>query len=217
MFNFSSARNHMVESQIRTSDVTDLNVLRAFRSVNREDFVPKAQRALAYGDAHIQLGDGRVMMRPRDFAKMVQAADISPTDVVLDIACGRGYSSAVLAQLSETVVGLEDSDEAVTKATEQLVDADISNAAIVKGDLKSGASEHGPFNVIFVNGAVSEVPKTWLNQLANEGRLVCLVQNGPMGRVCVYTKAGDAFGERVIFDASAPILSGFAAAPEFVF
>ena len=217
MFNYSSAREHMVESQIRTSDVTDLNVLRAFRSVKREDFVPKSQQALAYGDAHIQLGEGRVMMRPRDFAKMVQAAEIAPTDVVLDIACGRGYSSAILAQLGETVVGLEETDEAVAKATEKLVDADVTNAAIVKGDLKSGASEHGPFNVIFVNGAVSDAPKTWLNQLTNEGRLVCLVQNGPMGRVCVYTKAGDAIGERVVFDASAPILPGFEAAPEFVF
>jgi len=216
MFNFSSARDHMVESQIRTSDVTDLNVLRAFRSVKREDFVPKSQQALAYGDAHIKLGDGRVMMRPRDFAKMVQVADIAPTDIVLDIACGRGYSTAVLAQLGETVVGLEVTDEAVAKATEQLVEADVTNAAIVKGDLKSGASEHGPFNVIFVNGAISEVPKTWLAQLSNEGRLVCLVQNGPVGRVCVYTKVGDAIGERVIFDASAPTLPGFAAAPEFV-
>jgi len=217
MFNFSSARDHMVESQIRTSDVTDLDVLRAFRNIKRENFVPKSQQALAYGDAHIQLGEGRVMMRPRDFAKMVQAADIEPTDVVLDIACGRGYSSAVLAHLGETVVGLEESEEAVTKATEQLVGADITNAAIVRGDLKSGASEHGPFNVIFVNGAVSEVPKTWLDQLSNDGRLVCLVQNGPMGRVCVYTKAGDTIGERVIFDASAPSLPGFSAVPEFVF
>jgi len=217
MFNFSSARDHMVECQIRTSDVTDLDVLRAFRNIKRENFVPKSQQALAYGDAHIQLGEGRVMMRPRDFAKMVQAADIAPTDVVLDIACGRGYSSAVLAQLGETVVGLEENDEAVTKATEQLVAADVTNAAVVKGDLKSGASEHGPFNVIFVNGAVSKLPKTWLDQLANGGRLVCLVQNGPMGRVCVYTKAGDTIGERVIFDASAPTLPGFAAAPEFVF
>ena len=217
MFNFSSARDHMVESQIRTSDVTDLDVLRAFRSVKRENFVPKSHQALAYGDAYIQLSDGRVMMRPRDFAKMVQAADIGPQDVVLDIACGRGYSSAVMAHLGETVVGLEDSDEAVAKATEQLVEADITNAAVVKGDLKSGASEHGPFNVIFVNGAITQVPKTWFDQLANEGRLVCLVQNGPMGRVCVYTKAGDAIGERVIFDATSPTLPGFAAAPEFVF
>jgi len=217
MFDYSAARNHMVESQIRTSDVTDLEVLGAFRRIAREKFVPKSQQALAYGDAHVDLGDGRTMIRPRDFAKMVQAADIAPTDVVLDIACGRGYSTAILAHLGETVVGLEDNDEAVERATTQLVDADITNAAVVKGDLKAGAAEHGPFNVIFVNGAIAEIPKTWQDQLANEGRLVCLVQNGPIGRVCVYTKTGDTVGERIVFDAGAPILPGFSAEPEFVF
>jgi len=217
MFDYSAARNHMVESQIRTSDVTDLEVLGAFRRIAREKFVPKSQQALAYGDAHVDLGDGRTMIRPRDFAKMVQAADIAPTDVVLDIACGRGYSTAILAHLGETVVGLEDNDEAVERATTQLVDADITNAAVVKGDLKAGAAEHGPFNVIFVNGAIAEIPKTWQDQLANKGRLVCLVQNGPIGRVCVYTKTGDTVGERIIFDAAAPILPGFSAEPEFVF
>lgn len=217
MFDFSAARDHMVESQIRTSDVTDLEVLGAFRRVSREKFVPKSQQALAYGDAHIDLADGRTMIRPRDFAKMVQAADIAPTDVVLDIACGRGYSTAILSFLCETVVGLEESDEAVEHATNQLIDADITNAAIVKGGLKAGASEHGPFNVIFVNGAISDIPKTWLDQLANNGRLVCLVQNGPVGQVCVYTKAGNTVGERIVFDASAPTLPGFAAEPEFVF
>lgn len=217
MFDFSAARDHMVESQIRTSDVTDLEVLRAFRLISRENFVPKAQQALAYGDAHVDLGDGRLMIRPRDFAKMIQAADIAPSNIVLDIACGRGYSTAILAQLAETVVGLESSDEAVAKATEQLVEADVTNAAIVKGDLKSGAAEHGPFDVIFVNGAVSAVPKPWFDQLSNNGRLVCLIQNGPVGHVCVYTKAGNVIGERIAFDAAAPVIPGFEAAPEFVF
>jgi len=217
MFDVSAARAHMVESQIRTNDVTDLALLAAFRSVSRENFVPKGQTALAYGDAHVKLDDGRVMLRPRDFAKMVQAADIRPTDVVLDIACARGYSTAIMAQLADTVVGLETSDECVERATELLVGADITNAAIVKGELKSGASEHGPFDVIFINGAVSSVPKTWLGQLANNGRLVCLVQNGPMGRVTVSQKTGDVVGERVIFDASAPHLPGFEAQAEFVF
>jgi len=217
MFDYSAARNHMIESQIRTCDVTDLSVLKAFRSVKRESFVPKAQSALAYADAHVDLGDGRSMIRPRDFSKMVQAADVAPTDVMLDIACGRGYSTAILAQLGETVIGLEASEEIVTQATSRLVEADITNAAIVKGDLKLGASEHGPFNVVFVNGAVSKVPKSWFDQLANEGRLVCVVQNGPVGRACVFTRAGDVIGERVIFDASVPELPGFAAEPEFVF
>ena len=216
MFDVSAARAHMVESQIRTSDVTDLALLAAFRSVSREKFVPKAQAALAYGDTHIKVDENGIMLRPRDFAKMVQAVDIAPTDVVLDIACARGYSTAIMAQLADTVVGLETSDECVERATDLLVAADITNAAVVKGELKAGASEHGPFDVIFINGAVSSVPKTWLSQLSNGGRLVCLVQNGPMGRVTVFQKTGDVVGERIVFDASAPHLAGFEAQAEFV-
>ena len=217
MFDYTAARRYMVESQIRTNDVTDLDVVRAFRLIPREDFVPQAQRALAYADAHVDLGGGRFMIRPRDFSKMVMAADIQPTDVILDIGCGRGYSTAILAQLGETVVGLEESDEAVNKSTDILVKNEITNAAVVKGELKLGASEHGPFNVIFVNGAVSSVPKNWLDQLANDGRLVCVVQKGAVGRACVYRRAGDTIGQSVVFDASLPLLPGFAAEPEFVF
>lgn len=216
MFDFASARDQMVDCQIRTSDVTDYGVIQAFKSVSRETFVPKSQQALAYGDAHVDLGEGRVMIRPRDFSKMVQAADIAPSDVVLDIACGRGYSTAILAHLGETVVALETTDEAVEKASGQLIVANITNAAVVKGDLKLGASEHGPFNVIFVNGAVSEVPKSWTDQLANGGRLVCVVQKGPIGHACIYTRSGDVIGEKIIFDTSLPLLPGFERQAEFV-
>jgi protein-L-isoaspartate(D-aspartate) O-methyltransferase len=217
MFNFSKARDHMVESQIRTNDVTEPAILKAFRTTSRERFVPKAQMALAYGDAHIEMDEGRVMMRPRDFAKLVDSADIRPSDVVLDIACGRGYSTAIMSKLADTVVGLETSETAVEKATALLVDEDISNAAVVQGDLKAGASEHGPFNVIFINGSVSEVPKTWLSQLADGGRLACIIQDGPVGKATIFTKSGNVVGERVDFDASVPLLPGFAIELSFVF
>jgi protein-L-isoaspartate(D-aspartate) O-methyltransferase len=217
MFDYAAARRHMIDNQIRTNDVTDPVVLAAFRQVPRETFTPVGRRSVSYSDVHVPLGEGRVMIRPRDFAKMISAADIQPTDVVLDIACGRGYSSAVIAGIAETVIGLEDEEVRVEQASDLLTSVDITNAAIVMGDLKSGAREHGPFNVIFVNGSVSEVPKTWLDQLANGGRLVCVVQNGPIGRVYVYTRSGDVIGERVDFDASVPALPGFERADEFVF
>lgn len=217
MTDFSAARDAMVESQIRTADVTDLAVLAAFRGTARENFVPTARKALAYAGCHVETDEGRVMLAPRDLAKMVQAAEIETSDVVLDLACGRGYSTAILAQLADTVVGLETDETAVARATDLLVDADISNAAIVQGDLKSGAAEHGPFNVIFVGGAVPAVHQPWFAQLANGGRVICVVQSGPVGRVTVFTKSGDAVGEQVIFDTSAPYLPGFEPAAEFVF
>ena len=209
MFDFKAARHHMVESQIRTSDVTDLKVIKAFRNFSRENFVPKIHRALAYGDAHIDLGSGRVMIRPRDFAKMVQAAKIVASDIVLDIACGRGYSTAILAQLSDTVVGLESNEADVVRATDVLTDAEVTNAAVVQGKLTDGAAKHGPFDVIFVNGAIPEVPEIWTNQLAENGRLVCLIQSGPIGQVRVYKKINNIIGETIVFDASAPTIPGF--------
>ena len=217
MFDYAKARDHMVESQIRTNDVTDVPLLRAFRSLPREAFVPQAQAALAYGDTHIELDENRLMLRPRDFAKMVQAAEVTKADNVLDIACARGYSTAVLAQLADMVVGVETSEAAVTRATELLVGANVLNAAVVEGTLKSGAREHGPFNVIFVNGAVPSVPKSWFDQLANDGRLVAIIQNGPVGRATLFRKSGDVIGERVIFDSSVPYLHGFAPEPAFIF
>lgn len=211
------SREAMIESQIRVADVTEMEILRAFRRTPREMFVPTSKKAVAYADRHVETDEGRIMLAPRDLAKMVQAADISDTDVVLDIACGRGYSTAILAQVADTVVGLETSDEAVDRATELLVEIDISNAAIVKGDFKSGASAHGPFDVIFVNGALPAVYEPWFAQLADGGRLVCIIQSGPVGRATVFKKSGDAVGERVAFDASAPYLPGFAPEPAFTF
>lgn len=216
-FDFGAARETMVESQIRPSDVTDLKLLAAFRRMPRERFVPASKMALAYGDTVLDYGDGRSLLLPRDFAKLVQAADIQPEEVVLDISCARGYSTAILSKLAETVVGLETDDETVDRATALLTDLDVVNAAVVKGDLKRGAPEHGPFDVIIVGGAVPEVPQAWLGQLANGGRLAVIIQNGPIGRATIFTKSGNAVGDRVIFDAYAPTLSGFETAPSFVF
>ncbi|NNC36599.1 MAG: protein-L-isoaspartate O-methyltransferase [Acidimicrobiales bacterium] len=215
MFDYNAARETMLDCQIRTSDVTDFAVQAAFKAVPREKFVPKSKMALAYGDANVDLGDGRWMMKPRDFAKMVDAADIEPTDVVLNIACDRGYSVAVLAHLAETVVALESAPELADKATAQLEQCDITNAAIVTGDLKAGAREHGPFDVIFVNGAVSEISPSWVDQLAGGGRIVVPISSGHVCRVHVYTKSGDTLGERVVFDAGIPTIPGFEKEPEF--
>ena len=216
MFDFAKARETMLDSQIRTNDVTDKAIQAAFRHVPRECFVPKSKTALAYGDANVDLGEGRFMLRPRDFSKMIEAADIAPTDIVLDIACGRGYSVAVLAELAETVVALEDTQERVQQASALLERCQVTNAAVVQGDLKVGAAEHGPFDVIMAGGAVADIPASWLEQLANGGRLVCAVAEGPICRVKVFTKVGDRIGERVVFDANIPVLPGFEIKQEFV-
>ncbi len=216
MFDFASARETMLDSQVRTNDVTDKAIQAALKFVPRENFVPKAKMALAYSDVHIDLGDGRFMLRPRDFAKMLDAADIAATDVVLDIGCGRGYSSAVMSRLAETVVALEQTEAAVNRATTLLDQCGASNVAVMQADFRAGAPEHGPYDVIFIGGSVSHVPATWLDQLANHGRLVVGGNDGPIARINIITKSYDSVGERIAFDANIPVLSGFAPEQAFV-
>ncbi len=216
MFDYTAARIAMLDSQIRTNDVTDHAIQAAFKAVPRECFVPKSKTALAYSDVHIDLGDGRFMLRPRDFAKMLDAVEIESTDVVLNIGCGRGYSVAVMSRLAETVVALEQSEDAAKRATELLDRCGTSNAAVVQSDFRAGAPEHGPFDVIFVGGSVACVPQTWLDQLANGGRLIIAVNDGPISRVKVFKKSNDKVGERTAFDATIPTLAGFEAKQTFV-
>ncbi|KAA5804611.1 protein-L-isoaspartate O-methyltransferase [Alkalicaulis satelles] len=217
MFDFTQARLAMVNSQVRPSDVTDTRLQDAMAVVARERFVPKAQAARAYADAEIRLNNGRALLRPRDFSKLVQAAGVKPGDVVLDIACGLGYSTAVLARMAETVVGLEDDAALAAKAGDRLAEAGADNAVVVDGPLDKGVPGQGPFNVIVVNGAVSTVPEAWLDQLADGGRLAVIVREGEVGRARIYTRAGQAVGERAVFDAAPPYLPGFEPAPGFVF
>ena len=216
-FDFAAARETMVESQIRTADVTELDLLLAFRRTARERFVPQNQMALAYADAEVRYDNGRALLRPRDFAKLVQAADVKRSDVVLDLGCARGYSTAILAQVCDTVVAVETSEEDVARASDILMEMGVLNAAVVQGDLKRGAAEHGPFDVIIAAGAVADMPDSWLAQLADGGRLVTIVKRGPIGRATVFTKSGQAVGDRVEFDAHAPYLPGFAPDASFVF
>ena len=227
MTDFTKARNAMVDTQVRPADVTDLRIIRAMREVPRERFVPRSQIARAYTDRHIELtpiqgaddneAQHRWLLKPRDFAKLLQAADIGPSDAVLDIGCGRGYSTAVIARLCDTCVGVEMANSDADRATETLTDIGVENAAILQGDLTTGMPQHGPFDIIIGEGAIIDLPQSWVDQLANGGRIAVFMQDGPISRACVFTKNDGVVGKRTVFDGSVPILPGFEVAPEFVF
>ncbi len=218
MTDYSVARLAMVNSQIRPSDVTDHRIQDAMAEIPRELFVPKGQLAKAYADTEIELGEGRTATRPVHLAKLIQAAGVRAGDVVLDLAFGRGYSTAVLSRLAETVIGLEQTGSGFsTKAGERLEEIGANNAVVVEGDLKVGAPDQGPFDVIFVNGAVAKAPTSWFDQLAEGGRLAVIERDGPVGRARIYTKAHGHIGEHAVFDAAPPYLGGFEPEDGFVF
>lgn len=214
---FAAARRKMVASQIRTSEVTDPAVIEALGAVPRELFVSGAGRAFAYIDEDLALGKGRFLIEPVVLARLLQLADLQPTDHVLVVGAGLGYSAAVMARLVRSVVALEKDKALADQAAKVLAEVAPGKVSVVVGELKAGWPAKSPFDVILVDGAVSALPVGFKPQLADGGRLVCVVRDGPVGRATLITRAGDSYGSRQEFDAMTPILPGFEKQPKFVF
>jgi protein-L-isoaspartate(D-aspartate) O-methyltransferase len=217
MPDYLAQRLNMVESQVRVNDVTDVRVQEAMRDVPRERFVPTARKATAYADAPLEVVQGRFLMEPRAFAKLLQLAEIKPTDNVLDVGCSTGYSSAILARIAARVTALEQDADLVRIASETLPTVGASNATVVQGSLAGGHKSNAPYDVIFVNGAIEVRPDALLGQLAEGGRLVAVMKTAAQGHAVVFLKENGQVGRRAAFDADAAVLPDFREKVGFVF
>lgn len=217
MVDFEAARIKMVENQIRTTDVTSHSVLRAFLAVPREAFVPEKAKQLAYLDTDIELAPGRYLMEASPLAKQLQAAKITKTDRVLDVGTGSGYVAAILSHLAGSVTALESDPALAEQASRNLKALDCQNATVVTGELNKGYSDAAPYDLIFVNGAVEEVPSALLDQLADGGRLVAVIGYGNAAEAKILLKERGAISESSRFNLSIKPLPGFTKVKEFVF
>ncbi|MBB3453413.1 protein-L-isoaspartate(D-aspartate) O-methyltransferase [Rhizobium sp. BK313] len=223
MMDFEAARVKMVENQIRTTDVTSHSVLNAFLAVPRENFVPEKSKLLAYIDNDIEISPAvsgkpaRFLMEASPLAKLLQLGEITKEDNVLDVGCGTGYVSALLSMLAGTVVALESDEGLATEAKANLGALGHGNVTVVTGELEKGYAASGPYDVIFANGSVQEVPQALLDQLGEGGRLIVVLGYGHAARATVYMRERGALSENVFFNASIKPLPGFAKAKEFVF
>ena len=213
-----SLRKTMVDSQLRTNKVTDPRVLAAMEDIPRELFVPLEYEGLAYIDEDIPLGEGRALLEPMIFARLVQQAGVKDTDVVLDIGCGSGYSAMVLGRLARTVVALESSEDLLRTANEAQERLDQYNVILEQGSLIEGWQAQAPYDAIFVNGAVEFIPDSLLAQLAEGGRLCTVIRpdRGP-GKAVIMAETGGLISRRELFDANIPVLPEFRRKRGFTF
>lgn len=207
----------MVDGQLRTSGITDWRILAIMDEVPREKFVPDLRRDLSYLDEPIPVSPSRLMLNPAAFSKLVQLARVTNDDVVLDIACGTGYSTAVLAGLGNAVVALEDDEALVSQANDLLAALDIGNAAVVEGALTAGVPKEAPFDIIIIEGAVDAVPQALFDQLRDGGRLVAVVGRGGAAVTHLYVKDKSQVLPRATFNLSVPPLEAFSRHESFEF
>jgi protein-L-isoaspartate(D-aspartate) O-methyltransferase len=220
MVDFTQARRMMVDCQLRTFDVNDIPLLDAMDDVPRERFVLPGREELAYIDQDVLVGEGaeqRFMLSPMVLARMIQSLDVEAGDKVLDVACGRGYSSAVLVRLGASVTALESDPALADTARHCLSEAGIEGVSVETGPVELGWAERTPYDAVLVNGALELRPDHLLQQLSEGGRLVCIKGRGRAARATIYVRSGQTFGERTLFDAAAPLLSAFRLEPGFTF
>lgn len=207
----------MVDTQVRPADVTKFPIIDAMLSVERENFVPPSQREAAYIGENIEIDRGRVVLEARTLAKMLDALDINNDELVADIGCGYGYSSAVIARMAEAVVAIEEDDAMAKEAQEALSDAGSDNVIVHLAPLTEGAAQHGPYDVMIVQGGIERFPEALADQLKEGGRVACLFMEGALGEVRIGRKNGGSLTWRMSFNAAAPVLDGFAAERAFQF
>lgn len=217
MPDYTAQRINMVESQVRANDVTDIRIHEAMRNIPRERFVPAAKRGIAYADGAVEVVANRYLLEPRTLSKLLQLAQINSTDSVLDVGCVTGYSTAVIARLAGKVIGLEQDADLVRVASDMVPAVGAANITIVQGSLAEGHRAGAPYNAIIVNGAIEAAPETLLDQLAEGGRLVAVVQSGEQSRAHLFLRQNGRIGSRIAFDAWAPLLAGFRQKVGFVF
>lgn len=215
MSEFAARRVMMVDTQVRPSDVTKFPIIAAMLAVPREVYVPRARREAAYVGENVDIGSGRVMLEPRTLAKMLDALDILPSEAVLDIGCGLGYSTAIIARLAEAVVAVEEDSAMAADAQRSLSAEGVDNAAVVVAPLHVGDAKHGPYDVIMVQGGVEIVPEALIAQLKDGGRIGAVFMQGALGIARIGHKANGQVTWRFSFNATAPVLRGFAATRAF--
>jgi protein-L-isoaspartate(D-aspartate) O-methyltransferase len=221
MSGFSTARQKMVDGQVRPSDVTDSRIIDAMLAVPREAFVPQSQRALAYLDLDLDVSEGgpakRFLIKPLVISKMLQAADIKDTDNVLVAGCATGYTAALVAKLAGRVTATESDPALAAKAKDVMAQLGLGNVTFRAAAAAEGDPANAPYDVIVLDGATEITPDRLYGQLRDGGRLVGVFAMTQPQRAVIVTRSHGDFGNRALFDAAVPVLPGLERPPAFVF
>lgn len=216
----TTARDHMIQSQILTGHVLDPQIIEALGAVDRAAFAPPALRGAAYLDEEVPLGRGRFLLEPLVFARLLKYADLQPGDTVLDVACGTGYSAAVLSRIVRRVVCMENAATLVQAAVASL--ASFPNVRLVTTSFAGGSAVDAPYDVIFIEGGIEHIPPALCDQLREGGRLLTVEHEAAsrpgtagLGKIARFEKTRGQLYKTLFHDAQVRLLDDFRAPSRF--
>jgi len=215
--NIEQVRFNMIEQQIRTWDVLNIDILDLLFKVKREGYVPAMYRSLAFMDMEIPLGHGVAMLAPKLEARILQELDVKKTDKVLEVGSGSGYLTALLAELSAHVCSVEIVPELKAMAERNLAGHGITNVSLELGDASRGSSKHAPYDVIVLTGSTPVLPDAFQNSLNIGGRLFAVVGDAPAMEARLITRGADSFTITTLFETCIPPLKNALQPERFVF
>jgi protein-L-isoaspartate(D-aspartate) O-methyltransferase len=218
MLNIEQARFNMIEQQIRPWDVLDSKILELMAAIPREAFVPAGYEGLAYADTEIPLGRGQVMLSPKVVGRMLQAANIDPLDIALEVGTGSGYQTALLARGCRQVFSIDIDARNSAQARKNIDSQGINNATLEVGDAARGWDQSAPYDVIIINGSLPVLPETFQKSLNRGGRLVAIVGDAPVMEAILITRTGDnEWSRESLFETSIPPLINASQPQRFTF
>jgi protein-L-isoaspartate(D-aspartate) O-methyltransferase len=204
--NIELARHNMIEQQVRPWDVLESRVLEAISAIRREDFVPAAQRNLAFADVDLPLGHGEIMLRPVIEGRLLQAALPTREESVLEVGTGSGFFTACLGRLAGRVTSLDVEPDFIDAANRRLHAANVRNVTLENADAVRDFKANEAYDVMVVTGAVYELPPQWRGFVKPGGRIVALVGQSPAQRAMLYSRSGDVWSEQALFETDLPYL-----------
>lgn len=214
--NFTAMRRAMVDSQLRTSDVNEPLIIEAFLDEPREDYLPQERASAAYIDRAVPLSvNGRALNPPLATARLIMEATPRAGDKVLLIGAATGYAAALLARLGCQVTAVE--EDAGLAALARTALAGKAGITVETAPHATGAPAGAPYDILFIDGAVEEVPQALVDQLKVDGRAVFARLERGVTRLCVGTRTSGGFGARAFADSEAVTLPGFARPKTFSF
>ncbi len=207
----------MIEGQIRPTNGITKDIISAFASVVRSDFVPTEFLIRAYTEKNIQISQNRFILKPSLTAQIINYIDPRENESILVLPASTGYLSAILSKLSETVVAIEEDENLISFAEQAMYKSSINNVVFLKKRINENSLDHGPFNVIIIEGAIDFVPEQFLKQLEDKGRLFALINDGEVSNAKLYTKYNNSINSKYLFSAKVPKLNFFMKKNRFSF